>query len=68
MKMEATYYPETLVSSNKLHGTTFQNAVILVLTAVGLSDGRQRYNFVHYVCGCVNRSVIPREEQGLTVV
>jgi len=68
MKMEATYYPEALVSSNKLHGAVFQKTVILVLTAVRLSDGRQRYNFIHYVCGCVKRSVILREEQGLTVV
>ena len=68
MKMEATYHPETLISSTKLYGATFQETVILVLAAVGLSDGRQRCNFVRYVCGCVKRSVILREEQGLTVV
>jgi hypothetical protein len=68
MKMEATYHPETLVSSTKLHGATFQKTVILVLTAVGLSGGRQQYSSVHYVCGCVKRSVILREEQGLAVV
>jgi hypothetical protein len=68
MKMEATYHPETLVSSTKLHRSTFQKTVILALTAVGLSDGRQRYHFVHYVFGCVRRSVILRKEQELTVV
>ena len=68
MKMEATYHPETVVSSTKLHGATFQKTVILVLVAVGLSDGRQRYSFVHYVCECVRRAVILREEQGLTAV
>jgi hypothetical protein len=48
--MEATYHPETLVSCTKVHGDTFQKTVILVRTAVWLSDDRQRHNFVHYVC------------------